>query len=261
MENMKVLGILQARASSSRLPGKILKSILGKPMLLQQIERIKRVPSIEQLIVATSTSASDDPLVDVLLKNNIKVFRGSLNDVLDRFYKASLENSAEHIVRLTGDCPLSDPEIIENVIQQHLNSKVDYTSNTFPETFPDGLDVEIFRFDCLKKTWEEAVLPSEREHVTPYIRNSIGKFTHSNIECSHDLSSMRWTVDEPEDFEFIEKVYEGLYSKNKAFNMSDVLAYLQVHPNLTKINTHIERNEGAKKSFEVDEIFLQEKKK
>lgn len=253
---MKVLAILQARVSSSRLPGKILKPILGKPMILQQIERVKLTPSIDQLIVATSTSESDNTLVDILLENNIKVFRGSLNDVLDRFYKATLENSAEHVVRLTGDSPLSDPEIIENVIQQHIELNVDYTSNSLPETFPDGLDVEVFRFECLKKAWEEADLPSEREHVTPYIRNSVDKFTRSNIEYFRDLSNMRWTVDEPEDFEFIEKLYEGLYSKNKTFNMSDVLTFLQEHPDLTKINTHIQRNEGAKKSYELDKLFL-----
>jgi spore coat polysaccharide biosynthesis protein SpsF (cytidylyltransferase family) len=119
------------------------------------------------------------------------------------------------------------------------------------------LDVEIFRFECLEKAWKEAILPSEKEHVTSYIRNNVEKFTHSNVKSSQDLSSMRWTVDEPEDFEFIEKVYQKLYSENTGFNMSDVLAYLQNHPNLTKINKHIQRNEGKKKSYELDRIFLE----
>ena len=257
MDKMKILTILQARVSSSRLPGKVLKMVSGKPMLLQQIERIQRVPSIEQIIVATSTSQSDDNLVDVLREQNINVFRGSLNNVLDRFYKAASKYNAEHVIRLTGDCPLSDPDIIENVIQQHFELNVDYTSNTLPASFPDGLDVEIFRFECLEKAWKEAILPSEKEHVTSYIRNNVEKFTHSNVKSSQDLSSMRWTVDEPEDFEFIEKVYQKLYSKNTVFNMSDVLAYLQNHPNLTKINKHIQRNEGTKKSYELDRIFLE----
>ncbi len=255
MESM-ILAILQARFSSSRLPGKVLKPILGKPMLLHQIERIQFARKIDRLIVATSDDVSDDAIEKMCLDNNVEVFRGDLNNVLDRFYQCAKLYNPSHIVRLTGDCPLADSQVIDQTIEKHLSTKSDYTSNCIPPSYPDGLDVEVVKFSALKKAWKCAKLPSELEHVMPYIRTHTEIFDNYNVEFERDLSTHRWTVDEPEDFEFVEKIYVELYSKNKNFNMQDILDFLEQKPYIKKINSHILRNEGALKSYEEDKYFL-----
>jgi spore coat polysaccharide biosynthesis protein SpsF len=154
----EIAAILQARVSSTRLPGKVLKPILGVPMILRQIERVRRAKKIDQFIVATSNDRTDDPLADICSNTNIECFRGSLEDVLDRFYHAAKPLNPEHIVRLTGDCPLADPQLIDQLILFHLQGGYDYSSNTVETTYPDGLDVEIFRFSCLELAWKEAIL-------------------------------------------------------------------------------------------------------
>ena len=255
MESM-ILGILQARVSSSRLPGKVLKTILGKEMLWHQVKRIQRSKKIDKLVVATSTHSSDDNIERMCLENNIEFFRGDLNNVLDRFYQCAIKYSPSHIVRLTADCPLTDPEVIDKTIEKHLDTNSDYTSNGNPPSYPDGLDVEVVKFIALKKAWQCAKMPSELEHVTPYIRSHTEIFNNFNLVFEKDLSEHRWTVDEPEDFEFVEKIYLELYKKNKNFNMQDILDLLEKNTHLKNINYHIERNEGALKSYEEDKEFL-----
>jgi len=254
-----ILAILQARTSSNRLPGKVLMPILGVPMILRQIERILDSEKIDKLVVATSTDKSDDELVDILTKANILVYRGSLDDVLDRFYKVACEYNADNIVRLTGDCPLADPDVIDNVIDIHLSKKADYTSNALNPTYPDGLDIEIFNFNALKISWNEGELPSEREHVTSYIYNNSDNFVICNVTNNKDLSGLRWTVDEKEDFEFVEKIYSELYFENKKFRFNDILALLHDVPELVKINSKFVRNEGYIKSKIADNVFVKSK--
>ena len=256
---MKILAIIQARTSSSRLPNKVLKPILGKPMLIHQIERVQLSKTIDQLVIATSKDASDDKLINLLKNINVEYYRGSLNDVLDRFIQAASGYKPSHVVRLTGDCPVIDFEIIDKVIKFHLDNGSDYTSNCFPPTYPDGLDVEVVKFSVLEEAWRHAELPSEREHVMPYIRNHPDFFSSSNVEFEKDLSNHRWTVDEPEDFEFVEKIYTELYSKNKKFNMQDILNLIDKNPCFKDINYHIARNEGAIKSYEEDKEYLSKK--
>ena len=251
-----ILAILQARFSSSRLPGKVLKPILGKPMLLHQLERLKHSRKIEKLIVATSIEVSDDPIEKMCVKNNIEVFRGNLDNVLDRFYQCAKSYNPEHVVRLTGDCPLIDCEIVDQVIQYHLDRKSTYTSNCKPPTFPDGLDVEVFKFSILEEAWKFAKLPSELEHVTPYIRKNLELSDKSNFEFEEDLSMHRWTVDELNDFKIVERVYSELYPKDKRFNMQNILDLLKKLRNLSEINNYIMRNEGSLKSCNADEEFL-----
>ena len=260
MKSIKILALLQARTSSSRLPGKVLRDILGVPMLLRQIERENLVRSIDHLVVVTSNDKSDDLLSKVLRESGVDCYRGSLNDVLDRFYQAAKLHNPEHVVRLTGDCPLVDPEVVDNVISMHLATNADYTSNIFPATYPDGLDVEVMKFSALEIAWKESELPSEREHVTPLIRNDKERFLHSNLEHSSDLSNYRWTVDEFQDFEFVQKVYEKLYKENPKFNMEDIIKYLDTNPELAKLNTHFVRNEGSVNSFKKDEEYLLKKR-
>jgi spore coat polysaccharide biosynthesis protein SpsF len=252
-----ILAILQARMSSTRLPGKVLKPLLGEPMLLRQIERIRRVCRIDQLLVATSVDASDDPLAALCERIRVACFRGSLDNVLERFYLAASEANPqpEHVVRLTGDCPLADPELIDAVIEFHLAGGYDYSTNALEATFPDGLDVEVVRFACLQQAWQEATLPSELEHVMPFITRRPERFRIGHFKAPTDLSHLRWTVDNSEDFEFVSRVYEALYPTKPDFTTADILALLERYPELQEINVHIERNVGLKKSLIEDEKY------
>ena len=250
-----ILAIIQARVSSSRLPGKVQKYILGKPMILHEIERLRKSKYIDQTVLATSREKSDDTLMGLCQENAIELFRGSLDDVLDRYYQCASLYQPEHIVRITGDCPLLDWNVVDAVIRKHLTEKNDYTSNTLQVSYPDGLDVEVMRYDALEKAWNEAELPSEREHVTQYLIKHPEFFKQGNLRYRQDLSVLRWTVDEPEDFQFVTKVYEELYRKNAEFTMQDVLDLLNNQPELLKINNDFERNEGLLKSFREDKIW------
>ncbi|KKM12354.1 spore coat protein [Clostridiales bacterium PH28_bin88] len=251
-----ILAILQARASSSRFPGKVLKPILGVPMLIRQIERVQRAKLIEKLVVATSDDVSDDPIERLCRENGITCFKGKLDDVLERFYQAAKPRHPGHIVRLTGDCPLADPYLIDQAIDFHMQGNYDYTSNTLEPTYPDGLDVEVFRFSCLEQAWQEAQLPSQREHVTPFLYRQPGRFKIGSYKNNVDLSHLRWTVDEPLDLKLVTKVYEALYPSNPNFATSDILAFLDENPELKVINTHFLRNEGFQKSLMEDTLFI-----
>ena len=248
----EILIILQARMSSSRLPNKVLMPILGKPMLAHQVDRLSKLKTPHKLIIATSTQASDDPIAQLCeqlsQQHNLSCFRGPLNDVLARYYQAAVKFSENkintNIVRITGDCPLIDSEIIDKVIELFLTSNCDYCSNCTPATLPDGLDVEIFSFSALEKAYQLAKQPSEREHVTPFMRNNPQLFTIDNYNHHPDLSHYRWTVDNPEDFELITNIYQALYPNNPDFNLADILQLMQQQPELSKINQQFIRNEG-----------------
>jgi spore coat polysaccharide biosynthesis protein SpsF len=256
-----ILGILQARASSRRLPGKVLKPILGRPMLERQIERLRRARRMDALTVATSTDPSDDPIAALCRSLAVECFRGSLDDVLDRFYQAAKRGSADTVVRLTGDCPLADPEEIDNVIDTHKRGGYDYTANTLPpRRIPDGLDVEVIAMPCLEIAWREAALPSEREHVTPFIYNHPERFRFVRQERPSDLSSLRWVVDEPEDFAFVSAVYEALYPAGPAFTAGDVLALLERRPDIAAKMGRAPTNEGYQRSLAADAATLAARK-
>lgn len=247
-----ILAILQARMSSSRLPGKVLKPLLGKPMLLRQIERLKRAQKLDHLLVATSTETSDDAIDGLCKEHELMCFRGNLNDVLDRFYQAARLFKPEHVVRLTADCPLTDPVLIDEIITYYLNENYDYASNAIEATFPDGLDVEVFRFTCLKEGWEEATLPSQREHVTPFIHQQPQRYKVGHYKSATDLSHLRWTVDEQKDFELVSMIYESLYPANPDFSTQDILRLLDKRSELQNWNSRYQRNEGYIKSLLED---------
>ena len=247
-----MLALLQARCSSSRLPGKVLKPILGQPMLARHIERLRRSRHISPLVVATSTEASDDPLAALCATLDIQCRRGSLNDVLDRFYQAAAPFKPDHLIRLTGDCPLADPEVIDACIEFHLAGDFDYTTNALQPSFPDGLDVEVFRFSALTQAWQEATLPSDREHVTPFIYRHAERYRIGHYKQAEDLSWLRWTVDQPADFAMVEKVYEALYPNQPAFTTRDIVRWLATHPEVAGLNANIGRNEGYLKSLASD---------
>lgn len=260
----ETLIILQARMSSSRLPNKVLLPILGKPMLAHQVARLQRIKTPHRLVIATSDEASDDQIEVLCQQLKVDCFRGDLTDVLARYYYAAIKfksndsavNKMTNIVRVTGDCPLIDAEIIDNVIDLFVKNNSDYCSNCAPATLPDGLDVEVFSFAALEKANQLAKKLSEREHVTPFIRNNPQLFTLSNFVHQPDLSHYRWTVDEPKDFELITKIYECLYPQKQNFTLADIVTLIQEKPELAKINHHIMRNEGLLNSEKEDQQHL-----
>ncbi|MDO1557942.1 glycosyltransferase family protein [Brevundimonas sp. 2R-24] len=216
-----ILTILQARMSSSRLPGKVMRPMAGVPMIGRQIERLRRCETLGKLVLATSLEPSDDPLAAYVERLGVTVFRGSLNDVLGRFQAAvTAHGPAEHVVRLTGDCPLADPDVIDACVRLHLNAGRDYTSNTLDRTFPVGLDVEVMRASALAEAFRDAADPYDREHVTPYLYRNPTRFSLMQLRQNPDLSGLRWTVDYPEDFAFAEQVFEALI---EPFGQSQIL--------------------------------------
>jgi glutamate-1-semialdehyde aminotransferase/spore coat polysaccharide biosynthesis protein SpsF (cytidylyltransferase family) len=241
---MKTVAIIQARMSSTRLPNKVLADIAGHPMLWHVVNRVRQAQSLDEVVVATSHNPKDDEVAAYCCDQGIPCRRGSEDDVLDRYYQAAKAQEAEAVVRITADCPLMDPEVIDLLVRAFQKSDYDYVSNTLPYTFPDGLDVEVFSFRALEQAWREATKPSEREHVTPYLRLS-GKFKLFNVENGEDLSRQRhrWTVDDPTDLEFIREIYKS-FPAGPIFGMNEVLALLQRRPELQRINQETVMNEG-----------------
>ncbi len=250
-----IAAFIQARMASTRLPGKVLKPILERSMLELQIERVQSCKTIDHIVVVTSTSTDDQQIADLCQRLNIDVFRGNLEDVIDRFYQAAKQFNPDHIVRLTGDCPLIDPKIVDDTVRLYLEQQCDYGTNCMPPTYPDGLDVEIFSFYLLELAWKEATLPSQREHISVFFEGQPQRFKIANLAHEEDLSAMRWTVDEPEDFKFVKRVFEALYPGNPSFGMEDVLNLLRKRPELAKLNKHFVRNEGLIISREKDKDF------
>jgi spore coat polysaccharide biosynthesis protein SpsF len=249
-------GIIQARMGSTRLPGKMLIDIVRKNLIQHVIDRVSQSKRIDKLILATTDNPRDALLVDLARKNSLDFFRGSEEDVLDRFYHAAKQFNIKTIVRITPDDPFKDPEVIDKAIEIFLNGKseLDYVTNTLPPTYPIGLDVEVFSFYALEKAWKEAKKPSEREHVTPYIWNHPEIFRIKNFGLGKDLSHLRWTLDDDRDLQFTREVYQRLYPKKRFFSMEDILKLLEQYPSLIKINERNEKYEGYLKSLEKDRI-------
>ena len=240
---MKVIAIIQARMGSTRFPNKVMRSICGTPMIGLLLERLAKAKRIDQIVLATSEDPRNDPLAKYVRELGYAVYQGSEDDVLDRYYQVAKEAGADTVVRITGDCPLIDPVLVDAVIDSLLNSGVDYATNTSPPTYPDGLDTEVFSFRALEIAWHQAREPRQREHVTPYIRES-KQFTHSNYPNDSDLSGERWTVDEPEDLDVVQGVFEHFHPR-RDFAWSEVLALSNERQELFMANRHLIRNEGA----------------
>ncbi len=239
---LAVDAIIQARIRSTRLPGKVLMDILGEPMLARVVDRIKRSKSVRKVIVATSTESSDEPIVRICRERSWLHFRGSENDVLDRYFQAARIFKSDAVVRVTSDNPLIDPELADQVIKVFLDGQpnIDYASNDFPiRTFPIGLDVEVMSISALKLAWEEDKNPKWREHVTTYILRQPAKFRTLSVTSDMDYSKMRWTVDTPEDVEFVRQIYA--YFRNDRFGWRDVLIALENHPEWLEINRNIQQ--------------------
>jgi len=237
----KIVVVVQARSGSTRLPGKILKHICGKPVLILQLERILAATTPFQLVVATTTDSIDDPIEEICKENKILCYRGHPTDLLDRHYNAALQLRAEAVVKIPSDCPLIDPAVIDKVLKFYLENqeKYDFVSNLHPATYPDGNDVEIMPFQILEIAFKEAQKDFEREHTTPFIWDQPERFRIGNVvmENGLDLSmSHRFTIDYIEDYEFIKAVFDELYEKNKLFSLKDILDLLERRPDIKNIN-------------------------
>ncbi|OVE82214.1 acylneuraminate cytidylyltransferase [bacterium K02(2017)] len=241
---MNTIIIVQARMTSTRLPGKVLKPILGKPLLEFEIERLKQVSLANQIVIATTVNDADDQVITLCNKMGVSFFRGSEDDVLSRYYLAAKKFKADVVVRVTADCPLIDFQVIDQVIKKFISkpNEYDYGCNILERSFPRGLDVEVFSFSLLKNMFEVAKLPAEREHVTTYIHQNINKYKVFNVKCEFgDMSSNRWTVDTEEDFKLIETILKNIYPQNKQFVLKDVLSLIEKNPEWNLINAHVEQ--------------------
>lgn len=242
---MKTAAIIQARFGSTRLPGKIFKDLCGKPILRHVVNRLSHSKFLDKIIIATTTLPEDDLVEKFCVENNILFSRGSSEDVLSRYYEAAKKFEADIIIRITSDCPVIDPQILDNMIEEFIainkTEQLDYMSNSIRRTFPRGLDVEIFTFDVLEKIFNEANQTYEREHVTPYIYQHPGIFKIKNFAGEKDYSFHRWTVDTPEDYELIKKIYEALYDPKKIFLFEDILKLFDREPGLIGINQNIKQ--------------------
>ena len=238
---MRVVAIIQARIGSTRLPGKVLLDLAGEPMLARVVTRTHRATTLEKVVVATTTKPADDAIVEMCVARGWFYFRGSELDVLDRYYKAAMRHEADVVVRITSDCPLIEPDVVDWVAGEFLeHGSLDYTSNTLsPRTFPRGLDVEVISFEALERAWHEDDNDTWREHVTPYIYRHPEKFSLRGVVDNSDHSSMRWTVDTPEDLAFMQRVY-GYFGHDR-FSWREVLGVLEQHPEWPEINRHVQQ--------------------
>lgn len=249
-----IYAIIQARMGSTRLPGKVMMDLGGKPVIEHVVDRLNKSQLIDKIIIATSNNPNNQPLIKFCQNFGINYFIGSEEDVLDRYYQTAIDNDIDLediIIRITSDCPLIDPFVVDSVIKEHISNKNDYTANVLECTYPDGLDCEVFNFSALKEAWINGNLSSQREHVTLYIRDNPGKFKLGNVKNKEDLSDFRWTLDEKEDFIFINEIYKH-FSNKSFFTMEDIVNLLKINPSLIDINSKFDRNEGLMKSLNED---------
>lgn len=233
---MKTVAIIQARMGSTRLPGKIMKLLAGKTVLEHVIERVTKSKEINEIVIATTTNEQDDLVVGEAQRLGVKSFRGSEEDVLSRYYYAAKKYNAQIVIRITSDCPLIDFEVVDSIIRNFKSNSFDYISNTLNRTFPRGLDCEVFSFDALEKTFQNAKVKYQKEHVTPYIYENNHLFKINQYCSDEDNSNFRCTLDTYEDYELIKAILERI---NEDFNYQDLLSILKENPDLVKINCNV----------------------
>lgn len=244
-----IAAIIQARVSSTRLPKKVLLPLGDTTVLGSTVRQLKKAKRIDRVIVATSTEREDDAIASHCAEIGVECCRGSLNDVLDRYYLCAKSVDAETIVRITADCPVIDPDLIDLVVEEFNRGKWDYVSNGKMEsTYPDGMDVEVFSFGALESAWKEAKFPSEREHVTPYIWKHPERFRVHEIKTSEDLRAVRITIDEPEDYEVLKEIVADV----QPLSLAGIVRYLREHPEVVARSAHLVRNEGYLISLDHD---------
>lgn len=243
IQRPRVVGITQARMSSTRLPGKVLREVQGKPLLLHHAERARRVRTLDAFMVATTVNPADDRVAATAAAAGFPVFRGSEDDVLSRFIQAAEHYRADIVVRLNADCPLIDPAVVDHMVQAFLDRwpDIDYASNRLVHTYPRGLDAEITTLAALREADAEAEIPEDREHVTYFIWHRPDRYRLLNVPSERDLKGHRWTVDTPEDFELVRRILDDLYPRKPEFTLQDCLDVLAEHPDWPSINAHVEQ--------------------
>lgn len=252
--DFNVVAIVQARMASSRLPGKVLRELGGEPMLAWVVERCRRASAVNSVLVATTTEPADDPVAALCVERGWPVFRGSQFDVLDRFYQAARWAKADVVVRVTADCPLIDPQVIDQLVREFLERGVDFAANRLPppwkRTFPIGLDTEVCTFMALERAWREATLPYEREHVMPYLYEEEGRFKVHVVHAGQDYGHLRWTVDTPEDLNAMCALFD-LFQNQPPLSWLDVLQLWLQHPEVQSLNAGVQHH----RFNEYDERF------
>ena len=250
--------IIQARMGSTRLPGKVLLDVTkGKPVLYYVINQLKHCKSIEEIIVATTTLQEDDKIVQFCMDNKVSCFRGDSKNVLERHYRCAEKFSLSKIIRMPSDKPLLDPEVVDQIVEVFNSNSYDYVTNFLPSTFPGGTEVEVLSFDSLKKSWGNAALPSEKEHVTNYIYNNRNDFRIFNVVNSEDLSNFRWAVDRIEDLRLVREIVSRIHKS--PILIKDILELFKNEPSLVEINKQVDGNESNAKSEKEDKEFLRTK--
>jgi spore coat polysaccharide biosynthesis protein SpsF len=239
---MRIVAIIQARMRSTRLPGKVLRRLGDRTVLSWVIHRVRRFRRIDDLLIATTNEPVDDAIVKEAESCSVDVFRGSENDVLDRYYRAARQAQADAVIRITSDCPLIDPEVSDYTIGKFLEEQPDYASNALERTYPRGLDTEVVKFSALEWAWREASEPYQRAHVTPYIYQNPQQFRLLAVKGNIDLSGYRWTLDTPEDAAFLERVCERLVG-TEDFTWHDIVRLMEREPGLVEINRHIRQKD------------------
>ncbi|MBE0700003.1 MAG: glycosyltransferase family protein [Anaerolineaceae bacterium] len=263
MIGMRTVAIIQARMSSSRLPGKVLLDLAGEPMLVRVLERVCRAKTIDDAVIATTTDPADDPIVNLCRERGYSVYRGSMFDVLDRFYGAARQMSADVIVRVTADCPVIDPDVIDHTVNIFHSSGADFAANRLPppwkRTWPIGLDTEVCSFSAPERAWKEASLPYEREHVMPYFYDVEGRFKMIVTEHDPDYGAQRWTVDTPEDLQLLSAIFVH-FAGQDSFSWLDVLDLMEKEPELARINSAVRHKIGTEVDSRMSTPIYDEKK-
>jgi len=247
---MKPVAIIQVRMSSTRLPGKVLKKLNGITVLESLLNQLNYSKLLNDKIIATTSNSEDDVIFNFCKSKEIKCYRGSQDDVLDRYYNCAKKFSINTIIRITSDCPLMDPQVVDAVIDFYLKNSYDYVNNCYNRTYPYGNDVEIFSLKVLEKVWEKATKPSEREHVTPYIYNNPDEFSLGWIENKENLSEFHWTIDRKEDLIFVQNIFKKI--SKRPILMKDIIDVIKDDPSLLEINKNTNPNEGYLKSIKEE---------
>lgn len=264
---MNAVIIIQARMGSSRMPGKVLRLLAGRPMLAHIVERVAQANGVGKVVVATSDQPADKQIIEFCEASGIACFAGNELDVLDRFYQAALAFGADPVVRITADCPLADPLVIADLLALFESGNYDHVGVATGAgalfanggRFPDGLDAECMRFAALERAWKEARVATDREHVTPYIWRQPAEFKLAQLKSKEDYSTLRLTVDNEQDFDVIEQIYKALYSSLRPFLLADVLAFLESHPDIAGINRQFVGQEGYAELWQPQPLSAMEK--
>lgn len=264
---IRIVTAIQARMTSTRLAGKVLLPLAGKPLLMRLIERVRQASLVGRIVVITTESPLDDPIVELCRDEDVLCFRGHPTDLLDRHYKVGRNYNADAVVKIPSDVPLIDPDIIDRVLRKYLLRPgfYDYVSNLHPATYPDGNDVEVIGMKALQTAWYKALKPYEREHTTPYIWDRPNEFVIANVKWEKKLDysmTHRWTIDYPEDYEFISAVYDELYPHKNIFKLEDILDLLKLRPDIAEINSaYLGSNWYSKHLEELETISAEETRK